>query len=73
MKPGDLVQIIPMEADDRFAYRKAQKHFMKVGIIVSQAGEHDGFHPHYRLWQVMVDEKFLEFQGMDLVVISETR
>ena len=72
MKEGDLVQINPAGGGEVYALRRAQKHFMKIGVIVSFTERQREIHPDFRLWQVMVEGKVIELQGMDLVVLSET-
>jgi len=57
MKPGDLVRTVRG----------------KTGLIVGFPDEQRKFHPHYRLWDVMVDGNMKRIQGMNLEVTSEAR
>ena len=62
MKPGDLVEVVGDVADRG-----------KIGIIVGFTLEHERFHPWYRLWNVILGGSLRSIQGMNLVVIDETR
>jgi len=73
MKPGDLVQIRRPSDHPFRSPTHLGSHQGKTGLILSFRKGHERIHPYYRVWKILVDGSILETQGMDLVVIDESR
>lgn len=73
MKPGDLVQIRRPSDHPFNSPTHLSNHQGKMGLILSFRQGHEDIHPYYRVWKIMVEGKIVETQGMDLVVINESR
>jgi hypothetical protein len=63
MKPGDFA----MKPGDLVSF------LGKIGLVVGFKIEQTRVHPYYRFWEVLIDGKVKNIQGMNLRVIDENR
>jgi intein/homing endonuclease len=45
----------------------------KIGLVVGFKIEQTRVHPYYRFWEVLIDGKVKNIEGMNLKVIDENR
>lgn len=54
-----------MKPGDLISFRR------KTGLVIGCKIEQTRFHPYYRLWEVLIDGKVKNIQGISLKVIDE--